>query len=117
MARKCTCIRCRAEALVRSIYPKLDEKVRAVAEKILKAMRTAYTTPETLARHLGWSERRVGNKARELGACQVSRNRMVLLPQDVDAIMEATCPSKFSRAAKFGAVSGRSHMVDRSKIL
>ena len=40
MARKCTCIRCKAEVFVRGIYPKLDdETVLAVAKKILKALR------------------------------------------------------------------------------
>jgi hypothetical protein len=45
MVRKCTCIRCRAEAVVRNIHPKLDDvKIRAVAEKIVNATRTALPT-------------------------------------------------------------------------
>src|SRR4029077_7157851 len=54
-------------------------------------------TPAQLAAALGWSERRVRDKARELGACRILGNRMVFLPQDVDTIMEATkCPSSSS---------------------
>src|SRR4051812_48906565 len=54
------------------------------------------TTPEQLASHLGWAEKRVRSMARRLGACRIMGNRMVFLPEDVNAIMEATrpCPSK-----------------------
>jgi len=53
-------------------------------------------TPAEFASRYGWSERRVRDKARELGACRVLGNRMVLLPDDVSAILEATkpCPSR-----------------------
>lgn len=54
------------------------------------------TTPEALADHMGWSERRVRDLARRLGACRILGNRMILLGEDVAAIMEAAkpCPSK-----------------------
>jgi hypothetical protein len=52
----------------------------------------AAVTPEALAERLGWSARRVRDKAREIGACRILGNRMILLPQDVDAILEASRP-------------------------
>lgn len=40
MARQCTCVRCKAEDFVRSVYPKMDDrKVLAVATEIVKALR------------------------------------------------------------------------------
>lgn len=61
-------------------------------------------TPEDLAKHLGWSERRVRDKARELGACRILGNRMIFTQSDVDAILEATrpCPLKSTNEAMFG---------------
>ena len=66
-------------------------------------------SPSELAKRLGWSERRVRNKAKELGACRILGNRMVLLPQDVDALMEATklCPSPSISAVRFGTSGAR----------
>jgi hypothetical protein len=58
-------------------------------------------TPAELAKHLGWSERRIRALARELGACRVLGNRMVLLPEDVTAIMEATRPKPLGRQPTF----------------
>ena len=54
------------------------------------------TTPRDLAKHLGWSEKRLRSLARRLGACRELGNRMLFLPDDVAAIMEATkpCPSR-----------------------
>lgn len=41
MSRKCTCIRCQAEDLVRRIYPDIDDsKAKLVAEKMVKALRS-----------------------------------------------------------------------------
>src|SRR6185312_4782276 len=65
------------------------------------------TTPEELAKHLGWSPRRVRSLARGIGACRVLGNRMVLTPDDVGAIMEATCPSKSTGAGRSGTIAGR----------
>jgi|EndMetStandDraft_8_1072994.scaffolds.fasta_scaffold863474_1 hypothetical protein len=68
------------------------------------------TTPEALADHMGWSERRVRDLARRLGACRILGNRMVLLGEDVAAIMEAAkpCPSKSIavREALSGTIEG-----------
>ena len=44
------------------------------------------TTPADLAKQLGWSERRVRDFARRIGACRIMANRMILLDQDVAAI-------------------------------
>ena len=46
------------------------------------------TTPEALAKRLGWSERRVRDVARRAGACRILGNRMVFLDADV-AVMES----------------------------
>lgn len=45
----------------------------------------ATTAPETLADHMGWSPRRVRKLARDLGACRIVGNRMVLTGDDVTA--------------------------------
>lgn len=48
MSRKCTCIRCRAEALVRDIYPNIDDaKALLAAEEILKITRAIHASPAT----------------------------------------------------------------------
>jgi len=68
------------------------------------------TTPEVLAQHMGWSERRVRNLARRLGACRILGNRMSLLKEDVEAILEAAkCPSSSTaaNAATSGTTGGR----------
>ena len=52
-----------------------------------------YTTPEALAKHMGWSPRRVKATARGIGACRIMGNRMVLTQADVDAILEAARPN------------------------
>ena len=42
MARKCTCINCKAEDFVRGLYPKLDDRwVLHVAADIVKTMRAS----------------------------------------------------------------------------
>jgi hypothetical protein len=63
-----------------------------------------FVTPEALAKHLGWSERRVRDLARGLGAYRILGNRMVLTKDDVAAILEATrpCPSKSINEVKSG---------------
>lgn len=52
-----------------------------------------YITPEALASDTGWSVRRVRKVARDLGACRVMGNRMVLLPCDVVLILKAAKPN------------------------
>ena len=70
---------------------------------------TAYTTPEALAADTGWSERRVRKIARELGACRIMGNRMILTADDVTAIMEASkpCPSNSTSAARSGITAAQ----------
>ena len=67
-------------------------------------------TPEALAKHVGWSVRRVRKLARDLGACRIFGNRMVLLPEDVTAILEASkpCPTRSTSApaVKTGITGG-----------
>ncbi len=48
--------------------------------------------PEELARHMGWSLRRVKALARRIGACRIMGNRMTLTQADVDAILEESRP-------------------------
>jgi hypothetical protein len=65
-------------------------------------------TPAQFAKRYGWSERRVRDKAKELGACRILGNRMILLPEDVCTILEATkCPSSSIGAVKFGTTAAR----------
>ena len=79
------------------------------------------TTPEALADHMGWSERRVRDLARRLGACRILGNRMVLLGEDVAAIMEAAkpCPSRSIavREALSGSIGERLPDVDSVALL
>ncbi|CUW90140.1 hypothetical protein AGR1B_Cc120501 [Agrobacterium fabacearum S56] len=49
-------------------------------------------TPEEIAEKFGWSPRHVRKLAREIGACRLLGNRMVLLEEDVKALLEATKP-------------------------
>ena len=53
-------------------------------------------TPAEFARRYAWGEKRVRREAKRLGACHIMGNRMVLLREDVEALLEATkqCPSK-----------------------
>jgi hypothetical protein len=78
-------------------------------------------TPEALADHMGWSERRVRDLARRLGACRILGNRMVLLGEDVAAIMEAAkpCPSRSSsvREALSGSIGERLPDIDSVDLL
>lgn len=49
-------------------------------------------TPDEIAKKFGWSPRHVRKLAREIGACRLLGNRMVLLEEDVKALLEATKP-------------------------
>src|SRR5262245_25251465 len=67
-----------------------------------------YTTPDALAEHLGCSKRRVRALARGLGVGRALGNRIVLLKQDVDAILEATrCHSHSTGVEKSGTTAAR----------
>jgi hypothetical protein len=78
-------------------------------------------TPEALADHMGWSARRVREFARKIGACRIQGGKMVLLGEDVDAIMEASkpCPSRSSsvREALSGNIGERLPDVDSVDLL
>lgn len=56
-------------------------------------------TPEEFAKHYGWSPRKVREIARDIGACRIVGNRMLLLQQDVDAILEASKPKPKAKPA------------------
>lgn len=49
-------------------------------------------TPEEVAKHFGWSPRKVRQLARKLGACSILGNRMVMRHEDVATLLEATKP-------------------------
>lgn len=49
-------------------------------------------TVREFARHTGWSERRLREIARKIGACRIVGNRMLLTKADVEAIFEASRP-------------------------
>src|SRR6185312_6367563 len=59
-------------------------------------------SPEAFAKQMGWSPKRVRRLAKKLGACRILSNRMSLLPEDIDAILEATkpCPSSSINAKR-----------------
>lgn len=63
-----------------------------------------HTKPGDLAAHLGVSERGLRALARSLGAFTEVLGKMILLPEHVDAIIEAgrPCRSKSTSAAKSG---------------
>lgn len=50
-------------------------------------------TPEEVAAHFGWSPRQVRKTAREIGACRVIGNRMVMTSEDVDRLLAHTRPT------------------------
>ena len=64
------------------------------------------TTPDELASHMGWSARRVREFARKIGACRIQGGKMVLLGEDVAAIMEASRPFPSKSIAVREALSG-----------
>lgn len=74
-----------------------------VPEKIGRAV-----TPEEFAKEMGWGAKRVRQLAKKLGACRVLGNRMALMPEDIEVILEATklCPSSYSNDERKTAISG-----------
>lgn len=44
-------------------------------------------SPEELARHMGWSPRRVKALARRIGACRIMGNRMTLTHTDREQVL------------------------------
>lgn len=57
-------------------------------------------SPEEIAEKFAWSPRHVRKLAREIGACRILGNRMVLLEEDVKAILDATKPQPTSTARR-----------------
>lgn len=57
-------------------------------------------SPEEIVEKFGWSPRHVRKLAREIGACRILGNRMVLLEEDVKAILDATKPQPTSTATR-----------------
>jgi hypothetical protein len=55
--------------------------------------------PDEVAKHFGWSVRRLREKAREIGACRLLGNKMVMTTSDIEALMEATRP----KASRLGS--------------
>lgn len=69
----------------------------------MSATLPAVYTPEDVAAHLGVSERTLREMARQLGACRMFGNRMILTAGDVQLIMEAArCPTPSTGAATRG---------------
>lgn len=64
-----------------------------------------HITPAELANRLGVSERRIRAMARQLGACHLFGNKMLLMQEDVDAIIEASKPPPRQTAYKPGNAS------------
>jgi hypothetical protein len=56
-------------------------------------------TPDEVAKHFGWSPRKVREFAREIGACRILGNRMVLTQEDLDALIDALKPAPLYRRA------------------
>jgi hypothetical protein len=73
-----------------------------------------YTVPADLAAHLCVSERTVRALARGLGAYRLIGNKMIMLKDDVETILEATrpCHSKSTVAAKSGTIAAPSPSGD-----
>ena len=64
--------------------------------------------PNEVADRLGIAERRVRERARELGTCLIMGNRMALTEDDVLALMESfRCRSKSKRGAKSTTTRGQ----------
>lgn len=56
-----------------------------------------FFTPEEVAHHFGFSPRKVREFARQIGACRILGNKMVLTQEDLDALIEALKPAPLSR--------------------
>jgi hypothetical protein len=90
---------------------------------VSEALPTIFT-PEDVAKHLGWSQRKVREKARQIGACHVLGNRMIMTAADIEKLLEATKPAPaprkevpvaIQRAVLFGAGRGPTGKPRRRK--
>src|SRR5579859_4967947 len=60
-------------------------------------------SPAAFASKYGWKERTVRSTARRLGACRIMGKTMILLPEDIETILEATkCHSSSSAVTESG---------------
>ena len=74
---------------------------KGVRNAVTVAMEHLLEGEAALAEGMGWSVRRVHKLARDLGACRILGNRMILLPEDVTIILESRkCPSKSTNEEK-----------------
>jgi hypothetical protein len=65
-------------------------------------------TSKQFSKQYGWSDRRVRALAKKLGACCILGNRMTLLPDHVEAILEYTkCPSSSTVVAGSSTTAAR----------
>lgn len=78
-------------------------------------------SPEEFAKDMGWAPKRVRRLARQLGACRILGNRMALMPEDVQRILEHTqpCPSPSIVApeAISGTIAGQLPDIDAAGLL
>ncbi|MBY3590633.1 hypothetical protein HJA87_12165 [Rhizobium bangladeshense] len=49
-------------------------------------------SPDDVAKHFGWSPRRLRSLARQIGACSIVGNKMILTEADVQLILEKSRP-------------------------
>jgi len=65
-------------------------------------------SPEAFAKEMGWAPKRVRRLAKKLGACRILGNRMALMPEDVQTILEATkpCPSNSLSVTEIDTTGG-----------
>lgn len=72
-----------------------------------RALAIDRVTPEELAVEIGCSPRHVRKLARGLGACRIFGKTMFLMPDDVQAILEASrpCPSSSTSAVTSGTTA------------
>lgn len=66
-------------------------------------------SPEDFAKEMGWGAKRVRKLAKELGACRVLGNRMALMPEDVQTILEAAREAAEAAGRYWPGVSQRDH--------
>lgn len=76
-------------------------------------------SPEDVAKHLGWSPRKVREKARQIGACHVLGNRMIMTAADVEKLLDATKPAPAPRkeipvAVQRSVLFGSGRTIDAS---
>ena len=78
-------------------------------------------SPDAFAKEMGWAPKRVRRLAKQLGACRILGNRMALMPEDRQRILEHTqpCPSPSIGApeALSGTTAGQLPDIDAAGLL